>query len=54
MISEESYDTEVWIFSITEISHILKYIKIENIYFKLIIFYNVTDFTDFFYQIIEP
>ncbi len=41
MISEGSYDTEDWsndaenFALITEIHYILKYIKIENFYFKL-------------------
>ncbi len=42
MISEGSCDTENWIngaskccFAITRIKHILKYIQIENIYFKI-------------------
>ncbi len=41
MISEGSYDTEDWsndaenLALITEIHYILKYIKIENFYFKL-------------------
>ncbi len=37
---------------ITEINYILKYIQIENSYFKLIIaFFNIFVFTVFFYQI---
>ncbi len=51
MISEGSCDTEDWSNDaensdlITEINYILKYIQIENSFFIVIIFYNITEFT---------
>ncbi len=47
MSSNKSYDTENSAL-ISGINDILQHIQIENSYFNLTIFYNITDFTVFF------